>query len=98
MITIKNCTFSYRCPKDWDALQADAADPKRRNCHECRRDVHLCETDDELIARVKAGDCIAIRRPPSPAERPDDDRVMMVGEVSPPAYEVEGRFSGTGRS
>lgn len=65
VITIENCQFSFQCPKDWFALERDPSNLKVRHCDTCNRNVHYCEIDDELMERVHAGDCVAIKRTPA---------------------------------
>jgi hypothetical protein len=54
--------FSFECPRTWDSL-APTTDPKVRSCDECRRDVHFCDDDDELIANAREGRCVAMAPP-----------------------------------
>ena len=57
--TIRNCTFRYACPRDWDQLQ----ETKRngiRYCDACDANVYLCETDAQLLRHMLSDHCVAI--------------------------------------
>jgi hypothetical protein len=62
MLTIKNCTFSFPCPKKWEDLRQDPHDAKIRFCETCSKPVFRCETDHELNRHVEVGHCVAIER------------------------------------
>jgi hypothetical protein len=61
MITVENCLFKFRCSMRWTEL-ADLATPDRRFCHKCAKTVHFVTSDEELQARARAGECVALRR------------------------------------
>ena len=61
-MTIANCQFEFKCPKQWGELTDDGK-LDSRFCDACERRVHLCVTNEELRARAKAGECVAFYRP-----------------------------------
>ena len=61
-ITIRNCTFAFRCKADWDKMTPTDLDGRVRFCLDCQREVHLCESDQELIHNVVNNRCIALVR------------------------------------
>ena len=77
--TIRNCPvkFAFECPRTWDAL-TPTDDAKQRFCDQCAQMVYFCTTDEETIARAKAGDCIA-RAIPDRSELPE----MVLGRALP---------------
>ena len=79
-LTIRNCTFAYKCAADWDLLQT-TNDDSIRFCNECQREVHYCEDDDELAHCVKLNRCIAIYKEDS-AEKGNPK--MLLGDVTYP--------------
>jgi len=60
-LTIRNCVFAFKCTAKWDELSA-TDDDKVHFCHDCQKEVHLCEDDDELVKSVHLNRCIAIYR------------------------------------
>lgn len=58
---IRNCRFAFRCHQNWSSLET-TEDPRVRYCHECSRQVVLCKQDAELLAALRADDCVAIDR------------------------------------
>jgi hypothetical protein len=72
--TIKNCEFSYQCPRAWERLATTDIEGERF-CETCQRTVHLCGDDATLNRHVLAGHCAAVE---------DKSRgEMLVGEISP---------------
>ncbi|RZW16516.1 MAG: hypothetical protein EX260_09810 [Desulfobulbaceae bacterium] len=63
---IRNCRFKFKCGAAWEHLDATEA-PGVRYCGGCERDVHLCETDDELAKAIRENHCVAIPREGSEA-------------------------------
>lgn len=59
---IRNCRFAFRCHQRWELLE-QTTQPRVRYCHECSRQVVLCETDSELSAALRADECVAIDAP-----------------------------------
>ena len=60
-MTIENCRFEFKCPKQWSELQDDGK-LDSRFCDVCEQRVYLCVTDDELRTRAAAGECVVIFR------------------------------------
>jgi hypothetical protein len=58
---IRNCRFAFRCHQNWLSLE-NTEDPRVRYCHECARQVVLCQRDAELAAALQANHCVAIDR------------------------------------
>ena len=54
----RNCEVKFKCPKKWDELEI-TADPSVRNCHECKKTVHYCRDDNELMKAILADQCVA---------------------------------------
>jgi hypothetical protein len=76
---IRNCRFAFRCHQDWKSLET-TADPRVRYCHECSRDVLLCQRDAELRAALHANECVAVDIPGPRG------LVRTVGVVEMPPY------------
>ena len=73
---IRNCHFAFRCHQSWLSLER-TTDPRVRFCHECSRQVVLCQRDGELLAALQANQCVAIDRSDSRGA------TFMVGTVYP---------------
>ncbi len=58
---VGNCSFSFVCTKRWADLTEVTGQTDRRFCNTCKKDVHLCRTQEEFAARGRAGECVAIR-------------------------------------
>jgi hypothetical protein len=56
---IRNCEFTFKCPKVWDAL-APTPDPSIRFCGECQRQVVFCRTATELKRAIIDNECVAV--------------------------------------
>lgn len=56
---IRNCEFSYKCPKAWDELTPMSV-TSQRHCAQCQRTVHLCLTADDLAKAILRNDCVAV--------------------------------------
>ena len=61
-ITIRNCTFAFRCKANWDKMTPTNSDGRIRFCLDCQKEVYLCESDQELIHNVVNNRCIALVR------------------------------------
>jgi hypothetical protein len=61
-LTNRNCVFAFKCDANWDEL-SDTEDEDVKFCNTCQREVHFCETDEELLKAVKRNLCIAIDQP-----------------------------------
>lgn len=60
-LTIRNCVFSFKCSAVWEQLE-DTDNVAVRFCQDCQREVHYCDTDDELVAAVKLNRCVAFEK------------------------------------
>ncbi len=61
-ITIRNCTFAYKCTAKWDDM-SETEDEKIKFCQSCQQEVVYCETDEELVVAVKRNKCVSIVTP-----------------------------------
>ena len=61
--TIRNieCTFEFKCDKQWDDLETLVA-TNIKFCQQCQKDVYLCKTQEELDHARSLGRCISIER------------------------------------
>ena len=61
--TIRNieCTFEFKCDKQWDDLETQLAS-NIKFCQQCQKDVYLCKTKQELDHARSLGRCISIER------------------------------------
>lgn len=59
-ITLRNCTFAFRCNANWGTMIKTDSDGRIKFCSDCQKQVYLCETDDELIDHVVNNHCVAI--------------------------------------
>ncbi len=71
-ITIRNCIFAFKCSADWDDLD-ETEDDSVKFCQGCQREVHFCDTDEQLVLAVKRNKCVAI---PSPYKAS-----LLIGDV-----------------
>lgn len=58
-ITVKNCQFLFECKAQWSDLNKT----KNRNirfCNQCRKDVHLCITNESLARAISFNHCVAL--------------------------------------
>lgn len=56
---IRNCRFKFSCPQTWDTLDS-IGNPTIRWCSNCSQGVHLCKTEQELMAALAENHCVAI--------------------------------------
>jgi hypothetical protein len=56
--TIINCKFEYKCDLDWDLLN-ETQDPKIRFCNQCKKEVKLCLSNNEIDRAWETGTCVA---------------------------------------
>lgn len=72
MTPITNCKveFAFKCPKRWSKLKK-TKDHSVRFCDVCSRNVHLCNTLEDVHWHASRGDCIAV-----PPKHPDADFLM----------------------
>lgn len=59
---LRNCTFKYKCKQTWDSLEESKGlnYDLVRFCPECKEDVFLAESDEQIIWFVETCRCIAI--------------------------------------
>lgn len=55
------CTFEFKCDKQWDDLEAQIAS-NIKFCKQCEKNVYLCKTQEELDHARSLGLCISIER------------------------------------
>jgi len=56
---IRNCNIKYQCPKTWNSLEESFED-NVRFCGECKKNVHFCKDEYELMVAMKNDWCVAI--------------------------------------
>ena len=61
-VTIRNCTFAYKCNMNFDELN-DTDNRNIKFCTQCQREVHYCATDEEIVDAIQRNKCIAIYNP-----------------------------------
>ena len=59
-ISIRNCTFVFKCDRQWSLLKKTSL-PNVRFCEDCEREVFYCETDQQLAESVALNRCVAIQ-------------------------------------
>ena len=64
--SIRNCQFAFKYEKKWDELTQPWSWPTVRFCDDCKKSVHLCATDDELVDAIKNNRCVAIPKNTEP--------------------------------
>ena len=57
--SIRNCAFKFKCEKQWADLEVLSAKNKRF-CKGCKHEVHLVDTDEQLLVALKKNWCVAI--------------------------------------
>ena len=55
------CTFDFECDKQWDELETQIAS-NIKFCKQCKKEVYLCKTQEELDHARSLGRCISIER------------------------------------
>jgi len=71
--TVRLCKVHIKaCPREWDKLAETTRDDVR-HCSECDRDVHFSTSDEDTIAKARAGLCVARWEP-----HPDSVRRRLV--------------------
>lgn len=55
---IINCEFEYECDLDWDLLNK-TNDPLVNFCDQCKKEVKLCLSNEEIDRAWEVGACIA---------------------------------------
>lgn len=62
-LTLRNCTFKFKCMQTWEGLVRTDVETTRR-CNTCNQYVYLVETDKRLAEAIKLNQCIAIAKAP----------------------------------
>ena len=58
---IRNCKFKFKCDKKWsDMEELIKPNDSVKHCKVCNEDVHLCDTDEQLITAIKNNWCVAL--------------------------------------
>ncbi len=60
-VTLRNCTFAYKCTKQWEKLE-ETDQKSIRFCYDCQNEVYYCEDDQELLKSIKLNRCVALFR------------------------------------
>ena len=63
-LTIRNCTFAFKCNARWEQLEPTESDDIRF-CDDCQKEVFLCLDDEMLVKNVMLNRCVAIYKPGS---------------------------------
>ena len=90
------CEFRFKCPQVWDRLRPTAVQ-EVRHCPECRRDVYLALTDEDLRRHRDKGRCVAVPMVLTVQET-DDDPPLAVGMLETPYGQGRGHDSRDGQS
>lgn len=62
-LTLRNCTFKFKCTQTWEGL--DRTDiGTTRHCNVCSEYVYFVETDKRLAEAIKLNQCVAIAKEP----------------------------------
>jgi hypothetical protein len=56
---IRNCPWGFKCEKTWAGLIATDTE-NIRFCDACDKEVHLCDTKEELADSVLLNRCVAV--------------------------------------
>jgi hypothetical protein len=48
MSQIRNCKLAFQCEKEWESLTPIPGQRTVRHCTDCRANVFLCNTDEDL--------------------------------------------------
>ena len=89
--TLRNieCTFEFKCDKQWDDLETQVAS-NIKFCKQCQKDVYLCKTQEELDLARSLGRCISIERVeirmftngvPAPLTNPSIEQLLKEADV-----------------
>lgn len=80
-ITLRNCTFSFKCTAKWNSMEDVTLDKNVRFCFDCQKEVYYCHTDAELVSNIKLNRCVAIHNFYQKNEMLDDP-LIMVGDIN----------------
>lgn len=78
-LTIRNCTFAFKCTQQWEKLE-ETREESIRFCQDCQKEVHLCEDDEELVESIKLNRCVAFSR---------DEYIHEMGYIVAPQYQKQ---------
>ncbi len=63
-IGIRNCEFAFKCSEDWgqmeDVTENFQGETEVRYCDSCKKEVYLCDDDEEFARHIRLNHCIAI--------------------------------------
>ena len=62
-LTLRNCTFKFKCTQTWERLERTDIGTTRR-CNICSEYVYFVETDNRLAEAIKLNQCVAIAKEP----------------------------------
>jgi hypothetical protein len=62
-LTLRNCTFRFKCTQTWEGLERTDIGTTRR-CNICSEYVYFVETDKRLAEAIKLNQCVAIAKEP----------------------------------
>lgn len=59
---IRNCSWKFKCTRTWDSLLTAKhyVFERRRYCPDCKENVHLVTSENELFLAIEHNQCIAI--------------------------------------
>ena len=83
VLTLRNCTFAFKCSAVWESMAEVAVNGTVRFCSDCQKEVYFCRTDKELVSNVKLNRCIAIHSCFKGNEARDDDFITIGGPIDP---------------
>ena len=78
---IRNCTFRYKCTKEWDSL-TKTENELIRYCEVCDRGVHHCKDEKELLEAMANNWCVAIQITTSETESVIDMPQYLLGKIA----------------
>lgn len=72
---LRNCEFAFRCNAKWEEL-APTGRFSVRFCNDCEKEVHRCDTEEELLQAIRSNLCVAISQP-YPQAGEEEFRMLM---------------------
>ncbi len=78
-VMLRNCTFAYKCTKQWEKLE-ETDQESIRFCYDCQKEVYYCEDDQELLKSIKLNRCVAFSR---------NETIHEMGLIIAPEYEKQ---------
>lgn len=79
---LKVVRFTYKCPKNWNALQKTESDSVRF-CDACQENVYYCTEPQEVNRHAHQGHCVAIASLMSDRNVSAWDTIEELGMVKP---------------